>query len=39
MLRSVLSGVPLVPFVSLVSFYYQDHQWQFDVTVSKTEAN
>jgi len=26
------------PFVSLVSFYYQDHQWRFDVTVRKTEA-
>ncbi|HEX3070893.1 MAG TPA: hypothetical protein VHX14_20145 [Thermoanaerobaculia bacterium] len=26
------------PFVSLVSFYYKDHQWQFDVTVRKTEA-
>jgi hypothetical protein len=24
-------------FVSLVSFYYQDHQWRFDVTVRKTE--
>ena len=26
------------PFVSLVSFYYKDHQWRFDVTVAKTEA-
>jgi hypothetical protein len=26
------------PFISLVSFYYKDHQWQFDVTVRKTEA-
>lgn len=26
------------PFVSLVSFYYKDHQWRFDVTVKKTEA-
>ena len=26
------------PFVSLVSFYYQDHQWRFDVTVRKTDA-
>jgi hypothetical protein len=26
------------PFVSLVSFYYKDHQWRFDVTVRKTEA-
>lgn len=25
------------PFVSLVSFYYKDHQWRFDVTVRKTE--
>ncbi|MEK6375380.1 MAG: hypothetical protein AABO58_22110 [Acidobacteriota bacterium] len=27
------------PFVSLVSFYYRDHQWRFDVTVRKTEAD
>jgi hypothetical protein len=27
------------PFVSLVSFYYQNHQWRFDVTVKKTEAD
>ena len=27
------------PFVSLVSFYYKDYQWRFDVTVRKTEAN
>jgi len=26
------------PFVSLVSFYYKDYQWRFDVTVRKTEA-
>jgi hypothetical protein len=26
------------PFVSLVSFYYKDHQWKFDVTVRKTDA-
>jgi hypothetical protein len=26
------------PFASLVSFYYKNHQWQFDVTVRKTEA-
>ena len=26
------------PFVSLVSFYYKDHMWRFDVTVRKTEA-
>jgi hypothetical protein len=26
------------PFVSLVSFYYKDFQWRFDVTVRKTEA-
>src|SRR6266481_4269966 len=26
------------PFVSLVSFYYQDNQWRFDVMVRKTEA-
>jgi hypothetical protein len=26
------------PFASLVSFYYKDHQWRFDVTVKKTEA-
>ncbi|MDP9361013.1 MAG: hypothetical protein M3P29_06130 [Acidobacteriota bacterium] len=25
-------------FVSLVSFYYKDHQWRFDVTVRKTDA-
>jgi hypothetical protein len=24
--------------VSLVSFYYKDHQWKFDVTVRKTDA-
>jgi hypothetical protein len=27
------------PFVSLVAFYYKDHQWRFDVTVRKTEAD
>lgn len=27
------------PFASLVSFYYKDHQWKFDVTVPKTEAS
>ncbi len=26
------------PFASLVSFYYKDHQWKFDVTVRKTAA-
>ena len=26
------------PFASLVSFYYKDHEWKFDVTVQKTEA-
>lgn len=26
------------PFVSLVSFYYKNHQWQFDVMVRKTAA-
>ena len=26
------------PFVSLVSFFYKDHQWHFVVTVRKTEA-
>ncbi len=26
------------PFVSLVSFYYKDYQWRFDVMVRKTEA-
>jgi len=26
------------PFASLVSFYYKDHQWRFDVTVRKTAA-
>jgi len=26
------------PFASLVAFYYKDHQWRFDVTVRKTEA-
>ena len=26
------------PFASLVSFYYRDYQWKFDVTVKKTEA-
>jgi hypothetical protein len=26
------------PFVSLVSLYYKDHEWKFDVTVQKTEA-
>ena len=25
------------PFVSLVSFYFKDHEWKFDVTVSKAE--
>lgn len=24
-------------FASLVSFYYKDHQWRFDVTVNKTD--
>ena len=27
------------PFASLVSFYYKDHQWKFDVTVRKTDAS
>jgi len=27
------------PFASLVSFYYKDHEWKFDVTVQKTEAD
>jgi len=26
-------------FASLVSFYYKDHQWRFDVTVNKTGAD
>jgi len=26
------------PFASLVSFYYKDHEWKFDVTVQKTDA-
>lgn len=26
------------PFLSLVSFFFKDHQWRFDVTVRKTEA-
>jgi hypothetical protein len=26
------------PFASLVSFYYKDHQWKFDVTVRKVDA-
>lgn len=26
------------PFASLVSFYFKDHEWKFDVTVQKTEA-
>jgi hypothetical protein len=26
------------PFASLVSFYYKDHGWKFDVTVRKTDA-
>jgi hypothetical protein len=25
------------PFASLVSFYYKDHEWRFDVTVRKAE--
>lgn len=25
-------------FASLVSFYYENHQWKFDVTVRKTDA-
>jgi hypothetical protein len=27
------------PFASLVSFYFKDHQWKFDVTVRKAEVN
>ena len=27
------------PFASLVSFYYKDHQWHFDVTVRKAEVS
>lgn len=27
------------PFASLVSFYYKDHEWKFDVTVRKTEVD
>lgn len=26
------------PFASVVSFYFKDHQWRFDVIVRKTEA-
>lgn len=26
------------PFASLVSFYYANHEWKFDVTVRKTDA-
>ena len=26
------------PFASYVAFYYKDHEWKFDVTVRKTEA-
>lgn len=26
------------PFASLVSFYYKDHQWRFNVTVRKTDV-
>ena len=26
------------PFASLVSFFYKDHAWRFDVTVRKTDA-
>jgi len=26
------------PFASHVSFFYKDHEWKFDVTVRKTEA-
>src|SRR5262245_21996127 len=26
------------PFASLVSFYYKDYQWRFDVTVRKTDV-
>ena len=26
------------PFASLVSFYYKDHQWKFNVTVRKTDV-
>ena len=26
------------PFASLVSFYYENHQWKFDVTVRKTDT-
>ncbi len=27
------------PFVSLISFYWKDYQWKFDVTVRKAEAD
>jgi hypothetical protein len=27
------------PFISLVSFYYKDYAWRFDVTVRKTAAD
>src|ERR1700742_3736636 len=27
------------PFISLVSFFYKDHEWKFDVTVRKAEAS
>ena len=26
------------PFASLVSFYYKDHEWRFDVTVKKAQV-
>ncbi len=27
------------PFASLISFFYKDYEWRFDVTVAKTEAD
>ncbi len=27
------------PFASLISFYYKDYDWRFDVTVAKTDAD
>jgi hypothetical protein len=27
------------PFASLISFYWKDHQWKFDVTVRKAEVS
>lgn len=39
MLETKINKPLNTPFASLVSFYFKDHEWKFDVTVQKTDAS